>query len=183
MATWLDDIVMAFQNLNGVSNLKELYLEVQNLRTEPLPVSWQDIIRGVIESYSSDSKAYKNSKNLFYSVDGIGSGIWGLIDYKDATDINTEKGNNSKHKEVLLNRVIRDTTLSRDLKRLHKHKCQICGLSLLLTNGSYSEAHHIKPLAEIHNGPDCASNILILCPNHHVQCDYGAIKIEYTPII
>jgi predicted restriction endonuclease len=42
----------------------------------------------------------------------------------------------------------------------------------------YAEAHHIKPLGRPHNGLDVAENIIVLCPNHHVQLDYGALKLS-----
>ena len=44
-------------------------------------------------------------------------------------------------------------------------------------DSTYSEAHHIRPLGSPHNGPDIAENILVLCPNHHVMCDYGSIHL------
>lgn len=76
-------------------------------------------------------------------------------------------------------RILRDTVLARELKLLHRNECQICGYALELSNGAtYSEAHHIRPLGNPHNGPDIAGNILILCPNHHVQCDYKFIMLN-----
>ncbi|WP_396022974.1 MULTISPECIES: HNH endonuclease [Bacillus cereus group] len=48
----------------------------------------------------------------------------------------------------------------------------------LLTNSYYSEAHHIKPLGSPHNGRDIRENIIVLCPNHHALCDYGAIPLN-----
>jgi 5-methylcytosine-specific restriction protein A len=29
-----------------------------------------------------------------------------------------------------------------------------------------------------HNGPDVFENILVLCPNHHAEFDYGLIAID-----
>ena len=43
---------------------------------------------------------------------------------------------------------------------------------------TYSEAHHIIPLGHPHNGPDTSENLVVLCPNHHVMCDYGAIELS-----
>ncbi|NLU99268.1 hypothetical protein B6N13_14395 [Marinomonas sp. UCMA 3892] len=40
-----------------------------------------------------------------------------------------------------------------------------------------AEAAHIKPLGQPHNGPDVESNILCLCPNHHVLFDNGGFTI------
>ena len=85
--------------------------------------------------------------------------------------------------ETTTNRIIRDTKKAQDLKKLHENKCQICNLSIeLLNQNFYSEAHHIKPLGEPHNGPDVKENILILCPNHHARCDYFAIELKLSKI-
>jgi len=66
---------------------------------------------------------------------------------------------------------------------MHGYRCQICGVALQLNDGTlYAEAHHIKPLGIPHNGPDIAENILVLCPNHHVMCDYGAISLDTVEI-
>lgn len=88
-------------------------------------------------------------------------------------------GSSPQRVELALNRVVRDTKLVRLLKELYANSCQICGESLLLPGGRYySEGHHVKPLGQPHNGPDIASNLLILCPNHHVLCDLGAIVLN-----
>lgn len=80
---------------------------------------------------------------------------------------------------VEVTRIIRDTVLTRKLKTIHDNQCQICGYAIRLSNGKgYSEAHHIQPLGGDHKGPDIAENILILCPNHHAECDLGAIKLD-----
>jgi hypothetical protein len=81
--------------------------------------------------------------------------------------------------QTLTYRILRDTELARKVKAKCCHKCQICGHTLILTDGSaYAEAHHIKPLGTPHDGPDIEGNILCVCPNHHAALDYGAITIE-----
>lgn len=53
-----------------------------------------------------------------------------------------------------------------ELKSLYKFKCQICGYSFFDHYGiDIAEAHHIEHYSETHNNN--ASNIIILCPNHH----------------
>lgn len=65
------------------------------------------------------------------------------------------------------------------LKRLYDNSCQFCGTRLLVADARfYSEAAHIKGLGEPHNGPDITSNMLILCPNHHIQFDRGILGLE-----
>jgi hypothetical protein len=79
----------------------------------------------------------------------------------------------------VVTRKIRDTKLSRFLKEKYNNTCQICGLRIRLGNGhTYSEAHHLKPLGNPHNGPDIESNILVLCPNHHAEFDGRAIALN-----
>jgi hypothetical protein len=85
--------------------------------------------------------------------------------------------------KVEISRIIRDSVLTRRLKTLYNNLCQICGQTIQLPDGrTYSEAHHIKPLGGDHKGPDIAENILILCPNHHAECDLGAIKLDSSQI-
>jgi hypothetical protein len=81
-----------------------------------------------------------------------------------------------------IHRVIRDVGIVGNLKRLYGYRCQICETRLELSSGSYCEAHHLKPLGAPHNGPDAKTNILIVCPNHHVLLDYGALKISASSL-
>ncbi len=77
-----------------------------------------------------------------------------------------------------VSRIIRDTRLSRMIKELYDFHCQVCGFRFEGPAGPYSEAAHIKPLGRPHRGPDTQSNLLCLCPNHHVMFDYGGFAIS-----
>jgi len=80
-------------------------------------------------------------------------------------------------------RILRDTALARRAKTLHRNRCQLCETEIPLPDGtSYSEAHHIRPLGNGHNGPDTLSNILVVCPNHHAMLDYGSIRLIFDEI-
>lgn len=84
----------------------------------------------------------------------------------------------------VVNRIIRDTPLVRELKELYQNRCQICSEALVLPGGRrYSEGHHIRPVGNPHNGPDSPDNLLIVCPNHHVLCDYGAISLDCRALV
>jgi putative restriction endonuclease len=74
-------------------------------------------------------------------------------------------------------RIVRDTEKSRRIKELYDYTCQVCGVRLETPAGPYAEGAHIKPLGIPHNGPDEESNILCLCPNHHVLLDNDAITL------
>ena len=75
-------------------------------------------------------------------------------------------------------RILRDTSLARQIKALYRHRCQLCGSTICLRDRAYVEAHHLRPLGPPHNGPDVAENIICACPNHHVQLDYGALRLS-----
>lgn len=82
-------------------------------------------------------------------------------------------------REVKVNRVIRDSALSRFLKSLYRHQCQICTFTFKLDGRRrYAETHHIRPLGRKHNGIDKETNMIVLCPNHHAMMDFGAIAIH-----
>ncbi len=89
--------------------------------------------------------------------------------------------NNNKSPRALVTneRIIRDTKVTREIKEIYDDRCQICGVDLPVSKPyeKYSEGAHIKPLGRPHNGLDVLANILCLCPNHHVQFDYGYITI------
>jgi len=73
---------------------------------------------------------------------------------------------------------LRDTVLGLTLKRLYRHKCQVCLKGVPLAGADYVESHHLRPLGRPHNGPDTPGNIIVICPNHHVMFDRGAAAAE-----
>ena len=82
-------------------------------------------------------------------------------------------------REVRVNRVIRDSALSRFVKSLYLYRCQICRFTFRLDGGRrYAETHHIRPLGWKHHGIDKETNMIVLCPNHHAMMDLGAIAVH-----
>ncbi len=77
MATWREHIETALANLGGVAPLEELYREIKRVRASTAPDSWKTIVRRIILDHSSDSDGYRGP-DLFYPVESIGSGVWGL---------------------------------------------------------------------------------------------------------
>ncbi len=75
------------------------------------------------------------------------------------------------------NRIVRDTAVAQGIKRMHSHRCQVCGQRLETPGGPYAEAAHIRPLGSPHHGPDLIGNVLCLCPTHHVLFDVGAFSV------
>lgn len=85
--------------------------------------------------------------------------------------------------ETTVYRILRDTDLARQVKRMHNFECQICGHTIHLPDRSrYAEAHHIQPLGGEHKGCDDITNIMCVCPNHHAELDYGVIQITLSTL-
>lgn len=75
-------------------------------------------------------------------------------------------------------RIVRDRAIADRVKKFHDFMCQVCGLRLSTPAGPYAEGAHIRPLGRPHEGPDDESNMLCLCPNHHMLFDAGAIYVD-----
>lgn len=82
-----------------------------------------------------------------------------------------------KRKKGTVLRIVRDTKISQDIKKIYEFECQVCGLAIKTKNGLYAEGAHIKPLGMPHDGDDSLDNLLCLCPNHHVMFDKGSFSI------
>jgi len=66
----------------------------------------------------------------------------------------------------------RDNKTIAQLKVLRDFECQICGTKIRKKNNDfYIEAAHINP--KNNKGCEMPDNIIILCPNHHKEFDYG----------
>lgn len=106
------------------------------------------------------------------------------IDISEDNDIPVEginKGGSANPAKITMEvtRTVRDTKMVKEMKKKYSNRCQICGKKITLPNGKeYSEGHHLKKLGGVHKGPDTSDNIIVLCPYHHTEFDYGAIAIE-----
>lgn len=75
-------------------------------------------------------------------------------------------------------RLLRNSKVPEEVKRLYKYRCQVCNTRIDTLAGPYSEGAHIVPLGGGANGPDIRENVLSLCPNHHVMLDHGSIFLS-----
>ena len=73
--------------------------------------------------------------------------------------------------------IIRDDAVTRWVKQLYENRCQACGVAVRGRDRSYAEGAHVRPLGAPHHGPDEASNVLCLCPNHHRAFDLGGFVV------
>ena len=81
--------------------------------------------------------------------------------------------------EKLISTTIRkDTKIINALKQATDFKCQFptCGQRIAKKNGGfYIEIAHIKPVSL--NGQSILGNLIVLCPNHHKEFDFGKLEI------
>lgn len=100
----------------------------------------------------------------------------GLFDAENEEDAPT--GDEAPLRSVsTVSRVIHDTAVTREIKRLHGFRCQMCGERVETPTGPYAEAAHIWPLGRPHDGHDVVANVLCLCPNHHSAFDLYGVGI------
>jgi|GEM_PF-6786056 len=82
-----------------------------------------------------------------------------------------------------IERIIRDTALSKQFKQLNDWTCQLCSTVIELPDGTrYAEAHHLRPLGSPHDGPDSSPNLVCVCPNCHAKLDLGAITLRRSDL-
>ncbi|MFL1022929.1 HNH endonuclease [Vibrio parahaemolyticus] len=183
---WIDYVVQAMENLGGEAAYSDLYAEIEALKGGNLTKSWKATVRNTVESYSSDSDNWTPSRDdLFYSVDGKGSGRWALRNF-EASQVSEPPVDydGADKQDYTVSRFIRDSKLSRQVKTKNNFKCQICGFTFRLPNGKpYAEAHHLKPLSKEHNGPDIEGDLICVCPNHHAMLDYCSLKLDVSFIV
>lgn len=101
------------------------------------------------------------------------------FDKEDLFMFDSFGSNNLRGKKISIQRLVRDSVISRQLKAKYKNVCQLCEKRLRNSKGEYfSEAHHIQPYNKTHRGDDTFQNMIILCPNCHAQFDdlYYAIN-------
>ncbi|WP_347878454.1 YDG/SRA domain-containing protein [Streptomyces subrutilus] len=80
---------------------------------------------------------------------------------------------------VSQDRLVRDSKVVSEVKRMYNNTCQVCSLRLVvsLEGEAYSEGAHIQAVGTPHFGADRIENVLCLCPNCHALFDRGALQL------
>lgn len=174
----LDDIVAAMNKLGGHCYFKDLYTELEKTN----PNFLKSTVRATIERHSQDSKAF-NKKHIFYSVDGLGRGHWGLVN-PDINDSNMDFTNDdegfAEGKKTLRRHLHRDrnrflkTKAIQAFKKAHSDNlyCEICGFNFYERYGEigkdFIEIHHTTPVCEMgENEKTKIEDVVLLCSNCH----------------
>lgn len=152
---------------------------VQRLRENGAPMDTQEFIP-LMEKIGANKSHNMEFAMLFYRTGFRRNSIYHTLD-----DLYLPNKNQvypiADRARVEINKIFRDSYLTRKVKRLCNYYCQICGERLQISDDKYySEIHHIRPLGNSHNGPDVQENMLCVCPNCHVLLDYGVIQIDHN---
>jgi hypothetical protein len=83
-----------------------------------------------------------------------------------------------------ISRYIERGPIGAKVKEIRGCRCQICEaigmppVAFFKKNGSpFAEAHHVQPVSLMVSGSLAASNIMVLCPNHHRQAHLGDFEV------
>lgn len=181
---WKQEIIDVMKKLGGHARYSDIYEMIEKRKVMDFEAnkSWKGQVRQTIERFSSDSDTYNGKENIFYSVDGIGKGHWGLLDFEpydnnvDLTedDIGFEEGKLLLREHIYRERNQRIIKLAKDkFKKEHGQLyCQICGFNYEKVYGEigndYIEAHHIIPISSLNSTHKTMVNdIVLVCANCH----------------
>ncbi|MGF9891467.1 HNH endonuclease [Priestia megaterium] len=119
--------------------------------------------------------------------------LYGMLEKKNGGNGKSERNNksikkdknittfSSRNKETIKYsgvKFFRDLALASTLKNLYQCQCQVCKIQINTPNGLRIQAHHIQPYNDVHKGDDCWGNMLVICPNCHLQFDELYFAIE-----
>ncbi len=179
--TYKEIIKEALIFYGGHAYYEDIYKYIEeNFNTE-LPKSWKAVVRATIEKNSSDSVLFDSKEDLFYAVEGLGNGHWGLRNFesKEAIELTQEDDEFSEGKFYLKQHLCRERNpkLISTAKKQFKQKngrlyCQICGFDFEEKYGElgkgFIEAHHIKPVSEMKQTEKTKlEDIIMVCSNCH----------------
>ena len=177
--TYKEAIVESLNRLGGHATLSDIYDTFEHVYTGTLSSSWKDQVRKCIQMNSSDSIIFDGRNDLFYSVGGLGKGIWGLRNYKGSIELTQEDDLYSEGKKYLREHLRRErnvkliaTAKQRFIARHDHLYCEVCGFDFYQVYGelgeNFIEAHHIKPVSEMAEGEKTrVEDIIMVCSNCH----------------
>lgn len=183
MSTWKEDIIKAFHFIGGEGHYLDIYEAVELIRpSDKMTETWRATVRGTIERFSSDSEAFNGKEDIFYSVQGLGKGIWGLNNYSsdeiniDLTedDIEFPEGKKMLRKHIVRERNPKLIRLAKEkfIRENGKLFCEVCDFDFEKEYGElgkgYIEGHHSKPISELKEGEKTKiEDIVMVCSNCH----------------
>ncbi|WP_422861302.1 HNH endonuclease [Flagellimonas sp. W118] len=182
MGKWTEDIEKALIELGGLGHYSDLYEKISDIRKGQLTKDWKSVVRRTIQQHSSDSESFLKKEDLFYSVNGIGSGVWGLRNYEPTekdVDLTEDDISFPEGKKLLKVHILRERKPAVVLQAKKRFKeqqgslfCEVCNFNFEEKYGDlgkdFIEAHHVIPISEM--GEDYQtkiSDLIMVCSNCH----------------
>ena len=173
--------------LGGQGHLSEINQEIEEFTGDSLLglTDWDAIVRRTIQENSSDTKSYRGKLDLFYSVEGLGKGIWGLRedDSEDSEGVNIvllddEEEFFPEGKKVARTHRSRERSTSLRNKKIDEYReqnngvpCQVCGddySGIFCFEKALIDAHHLIPLSETSGSRKTGvDELAMVCPTCH----------------
>lgn len=102
--TYQSEIVRALIELEGQASLKEIIGRIsQNNKLAAIHSNpnWDRNVSAELQRHCSHTKSYNGARELFYSVEGLGKGFWGLLSYREEYDFVDEFGIRPYEKRII----------------------------------------------------------------------------------
>lgn len=177
--TWLHDLIEVYNDLGGQASYLEVYPRAKLLR-EGRGASWtkeaKASIRRTVEDHAESSANFRG-KPVFYSVNGHGRGVWGLLPEYLRSEKNDEERRGKAYleglegivQEKLYLRRSRDPRLVENRKERDNYTCQVCAFRQEVGDGKFViDVHHLLPLGSLKNVVITSiEDLVCLCPNCH----------------
>ncbi len=177
--TWLHDLIEIYNDLGGQAAYSDVYPRAK-IRREVRGASWtkqaKASIRRTVEDHAESSANFKGTP-VFYSVNGHGEGVWGLLpDHLRPVQYESPQqqqayveGLEGIVQEKIYLRRSRDPRLVENCKERDNYTCQVCGFRQEVEDGKFViDVHHLLPLGGLVNVVITSIDDLVcLCPNCH----------------
>lgn len=163
----------------GQASYAQVYPRAKR-RREERGASWtrqaKASIRRTVEDHAESSANFRGTP-VFYSVNGHGRGVWGLLpEY-----LNPQENDGLKPEQAYLEglegiiqegqylRRSRDPRLVENRKERDDYTCQVCAFRREVGDGKFViDVHHLSPLGTMKNVVVTSiEDLVCLCPNCH----------------
>jgi len=189
-----ETVAAALRSLGGQARPVEIADEIRRLFPGPHTSNLLQSVRARIQECSSDSHHWKKKRDLFYSVHGIGGGVWGLRDMDPLNPANRDGLVESVETYIAaegaatlrthLRRERSKSLIQRFKKQLEVVACSVCDFDFERTYGElgfgFIEAHHKVPVARLEPGAKTRlEDLAAVCSNcHRMLHRSGCLSIE-----
>lgn len=190
----IETVTEALRSLGGEARPAEIAQEIKRIFTGPHPDRLLQSVRARIQECSSDSKFWKKKRDIFYSVHGIGGGVWGLREmdllnpsngdgFADAAEL-FMASEGALQLRTHLRRERSRSLVDRFKSNLSSFSCVVCNFDFFESYGEvglgFIEAHHKLPVSMLHPGAKTKLDDLVaVCSNcHRMLHRAGGMTVE-----